>query len=102
MKLPIATEFIEEKIEETLTFYSYPDNHWVRIRTNNALERIMCERVGDITSPRGAHAKALMYSLVDSTEACGLRIPSLFASAARAIPSREHGAAAPRAATDYY
>ncbi len=43
MKLPKAAELIEEKIEETLTYYSYPDNHWVRIRTNNALERIMRE-----------------------------------------------------------
>jgi len=43
MKLPKAAELIEEKIEETLTYYSYPDNHWVRLRTNNALERIMRE-----------------------------------------------------------
>ena len=43
MKLPKAAELIEEKIEETLTYYNYPDNHWVRIRTNNALERIMRE-----------------------------------------------------------
>ena len=43
MKLPKAAELIEEKIEETLTYYSFPDNHWVRIRTNNALERIMRE-----------------------------------------------------------
>lgn len=34
---------IEEKIEETFAYYSFPDNHWVRIRTNNALERIMHE-----------------------------------------------------------
>ena len=43
MKLPIAEELIEETIEETLTNYSYPDKHRVRIRTNNALERIMRE-----------------------------------------------------------
>lgn len=43
MKLPKAAELIEEKIEETLTYYSYPDNRWVRIRINNALERIMRE-----------------------------------------------------------
>jgi len=43
MKLPKAIELIEEKIEETLTYYSFPDNHWVRIRINNALERIMQE-----------------------------------------------------------
>ena len=43
MKLPKAAELIEEKIEETPRCYSFPDNHWVRIRTNNALERIMRE-----------------------------------------------------------
>jgi len=43
MKLPNTAELIEEEIEETLTYYSFPDNHWVRIRTNNALERIMRE-----------------------------------------------------------
>ena len=43
MKLPKAAELIEEKIEETLTYYNYPDNHWVRIRTNNAMESIMRE-----------------------------------------------------------
>jgi len=43
MKLPKAADLIDEKIGETLTYYNYPDNHWVRIRTNNALERIMRE-----------------------------------------------------------
>lgn len=43
MKLPKAADLIDEKIQETLTYYKYPDNHWVRIRTNNALERIMRE-----------------------------------------------------------
>lgn len=43
MKLPKAADLIDEKIGETLTYYKYPDTHWVRIRTNNALERIMRE-----------------------------------------------------------
>ena len=43
MKLPKAAELIEEKINETLTYYKYPDTHWQRIRTNNPLERIMRE-----------------------------------------------------------
>jgi len=33
MKLPKAAELIEGKIEETLTYYSFPDNHWVRTLT---------------------------------------------------------------------
>ena len=29
--------------EETLTYMSFPQEHWLRIRTNNPLERIMRE-----------------------------------------------------------
>ncbi len=43
MKLPKAAEKIEQSISETLTYYQYPRAHWRRIRTNNALERIMKE-----------------------------------------------------------
>lgn len=43
MRLHKAAELVETKIHETLTFYKYPDTHWVRIRTNNPLERIMRE-----------------------------------------------------------
>jgi len=43
MKLGKAAELLEQAIEETLTYYRFPDNHWVRIRTNNPLERIIRE-----------------------------------------------------------
>lgn len=43
MKLNAAADLIEDKIEETLTYYRYPPTHWIRIRTNNPLERIMKE-----------------------------------------------------------
>ena len=43
MKLGKAADLVETAIDETLTYYSFPDNHWVRIRTNNSLERIMRE-----------------------------------------------------------
>ena len=43
MKLKAAADLVENKIHETLTYYQYPDTHWVRIRTNNPLERIMKE-----------------------------------------------------------
>lgn len=43
MKLAKAAELVEQSIEETLTYYHYPDSHWRRIRTNNPLERIMRE-----------------------------------------------------------
>ena len=43
MKLPKAANLVETSIDETLAYYGYPDTHWVRIRTNNPLERIMRE-----------------------------------------------------------
>lgn len=42
-RLGKAAELIDQAIEETLTYYSFPDNHWIRIRTNNPLERIIRE-----------------------------------------------------------
>ena len=43
MKVQTAVYLVEKKIHETLTYYQYPDTHWIRIRTNNPLERIMKE-----------------------------------------------------------
>jgi transposase-like protein len=43
MKLPKAAGMIRESIDETLTYYNFPPEHWRRIRTNNPLERIMRE-----------------------------------------------------------
>lgn len=40
MKLNKAAEKVESGIEETLTYMSFPTEHWTRIRTNNTLERI--------------------------------------------------------------
>ncbi|MFD1912642.1 transposase [Halodurantibacterium flavum] len=34
---------VEAHIDETLHYYSFPDSHWLKIRTNNPLERIMRE-----------------------------------------------------------
>lgn len=43
MKLPKAAGLVNEKIDQTFTYYRYPTEHWQRIRTNNPLERIMKE-----------------------------------------------------------
>jgi putative transposase len=43
MKLRAAAEKVRESIEETLTYYAFPDKHHRQIRTNNPLERIMRE-----------------------------------------------------------
>ena len=43
MKLREAARKVRESIGETLTCYDFPREHRIRIRTNNALERIMKE-----------------------------------------------------------
>jgi transposase-like protein len=40
MKLSAAAKKVEESIVETLTYMEFPVEHWMRIRTNNTLERI--------------------------------------------------------------
>jgi transposase-like protein len=42
-KLVQASQIVKEGIEETITYYDFPDAHWRRIRTNNPLERILRE-----------------------------------------------------------
>jgi len=43
LKLRTAAELVEQKVEETMTYYTYPSTHWRQIRTNNPLERIIRE-----------------------------------------------------------
>ena len=38
-----AAELVEENVDQTLTYYAFPDSHWIKLRTNNPLERIMRE-----------------------------------------------------------
>ncbi len=40
MKLKEAAKKIEDSVEETLTYADFPFEHWTRIRTNNAIERL--------------------------------------------------------------
>ena len=40
MKLPEAAKKVEGGIEETLTYCDFPTEHWIKIRTNNAIERL--------------------------------------------------------------
>jgi transposase-like protein len=42
-KMTRAAKLVAESIGETLTYYTFPDIHWQKIRTNNPLERIMKE-----------------------------------------------------------
>lgn len=38
-----AADLVEQHVGETLTYYAFPDSHWIKLRTNNPLERIMRE-----------------------------------------------------------
>lgn len=43
MRLAKAAELVESKIDQTLAYYAYPSTHWIKLRTNNPMERIMRE-----------------------------------------------------------
>ena len=43
MRLGNAAKLVEEKIAETLSYYAYPQTHWLKLRTNNPMERIIRE-----------------------------------------------------------
>jgi len=43
MRLARAAEIVEAGIDETLSYYSMPSEHWRCLRTNNPLERLMRE-----------------------------------------------------------
>lgn len=40
LKLKEAAKKVEDGVEETLTYYDFPVEHWTRIRTNNLIERL--------------------------------------------------------------
>ena len=40
MKLKEAAKKVEDSIEETLAYMDFPYEHWLRIRTNNVIERL--------------------------------------------------------------
>ena len=43
MRLARAAEIVEAGIDETLSYYTMPAEHWRCLRTNNPLERLMRE-----------------------------------------------------------
>ena len=40
LKLPEAAKIVEAGIEEILTYCDFPSEHWIKIRTNNVIERM--------------------------------------------------------------
>jgi transposase-like protein len=43
MKLKTAADWVADHIDETLTDYSYPSEHWIKLKTNNPMERLLIE-----------------------------------------------------------
>lgn len=43
MRLNAAADKVQQSINETFSFYQFPKQHWIRLKTNNPLERIMRE-----------------------------------------------------------
>lgn len=43
MKLKAAAELIEKSIHETFAYFGYPPQHWLKIKTNNPMERLLKE-----------------------------------------------------------
>ena len=43
MKLSSAAELVEKSIHETLAYYAYPPQHWLKLKTNNPMERLLKE-----------------------------------------------------------
>lgn len=66
MKLNEASKKVIKGIEETLTYMHLPREHWIKIRTNNGIERIMREirrRTRVVGSfPDGHSALMLVYA----------------------------------------
>lgn len=75
MKLADAAAFVRESVQQTLSYMSFPPEHWLRIRTNNPLERVMKEikrRTKVVGSFPDGHS-ALMLSAARLRHVAGTR-----------------------------
>lgn len=85
MKLGKAAELVRSGAPETISYYAFPEQHWQRIRTNNSMERIMCEirrrkaigrvcsrglRVSILTAPLHQRANSVLEDLVVGWPGC--------------------------------
>jgi transposase-like protein len=43
IKLGTAADLVESAIHETLTYFAYPPQHWLKLKTNNPMERLLKE-----------------------------------------------------------
>ena len=49
-----AAELVDDYVGETLTYYASPDSHWIKLKTNNPLERLT-RGSGELSRPRLKH-----------------------------------------------
>ena len=43
MRLGKAADLVEKHIDETLSYYAFPSQHWMKLKTNNPMERLLKE-----------------------------------------------------------
>lgn len=43
MKLRAAADLVEKSIHETFAYFAYPPQHWLKLKTNNPMERLLKE-----------------------------------------------------------
>jgi transposase-like protein len=43
MKLKTAAQWVDAHIDETLACYAYHSEHWIKLQTNNPMERLLKE-----------------------------------------------------------
>jgi transposase-like protein len=43
MKLKAAADLVEKSVHETFAYFGYPPQHWLKIKTNNPMERLLKE-----------------------------------------------------------
>jgi transposase-like protein len=42
-RLKRAADLVDDCVGETLTYYAFPDSHWIKLKTNNPLGQLMRE-----------------------------------------------------------
>ncbi|MCX7715520.1 MAG: transposase [Clostridia bacterium] len=78
MKFKWAAKKLEDGIEETLTHMNFPYEHWTRIRTNNAIERVNREirRRTRVVGTFPDDASALMFVCARLRHVAGTQLGS--------------------------
>ena len=65
MKLRTAAALVDSAASETFTFYAYPPQHWLKIKTNNPMKRLLKEarrRTKVVRAFPDSHAALMLVS----------------------------------------